>query len=218
MIVKSFFLAKILHILFIFGYNETSNTKGAIHLGQGKKDAPKFGLGSVRTENKATVQGKTTKTSHKNKQDSFGVGAIQKEKPSIFTLVKEVFLLESVKFWLIYYIVGIIFYYLHMKPMDSPFRGSNFGPIFYVNILLFPFTVLMFREWGQKIFATDNAFSYVIFGSKEGSGKNLMLGCFGTVIVYFARFLILGGQWFFSFILGLISFISLFRLVKKINM
>lgn len=158
-----------------------------------------------------------------DKNELFGVTAtnITNKQLSKFTFANNLLMIQSIKFWLITYAISFVVYYVSGVNTDFittyiPLSSVVYSSFFLIlNLLLFPFSVLLFGRFGSSLTRFPIFFYVLIFPSAkirtyiDGSFKRLIIGLLKLILFYFV--------WLHSYILGIIGIIILLIDAKNLS-
>lgn len=180
---------------------------------------PRFGAGSMNVEKQEVGEEKNddtpqassaetvaeTVTSVSSKPKSFGAGidAADEKKHSG---IGEIFKNQGVAFWIISYVASFLIY---------SFLDKSYGAIKTMNLLLFPFTLILFAQ--MQVFLTGSMNGLARWIAPDFKIRGVFTSGFKTIIWYISKLVLYYLVWGYSYFLGIIGIIMIFVTNRKIN-
>ncbi|WP_334333640.1 hypothetical protein [Companilactobacillus sp. HBUAS59544] len=178
-------------------------------------EKPKFGVGSM---DNADIEKKKEESTSENKdieesadknvhvEKSFGVGAKTEKTETSKNGLGEIFKTQGVSFWIISYVASFLIFM---------FLGSGRGLLDMMNLLLFPFTLILFSQLQVYLTGSLNGVARWLAPDFK-SGANFDSGLL-NIIWYVSKLVLYYFIWGFSYFLGIIGIASIVITANKAN-
>lgn len=178
-------------------------------------EKPKFGVGSmnsadIKKEKKESISENkgTEKSANKDVhvEKSFGVGVKNEKAETSKNGLGEIFKSQGLSFWIISYVASVLIF---------TFLGSGRGLLDTMNLLLFPFTLILFSQ--LQVYLTGSLTGVARWLAPDfKSGANFDSGLL-NIIWYVSKLALYYIVWGFSYFLGIIGIASIVITVNKAN-
>lgn len=183
-------------------------------------ERPKFGAGSMNTKQhkqepkeekvvetpNAFLKPKTEETVSSPVQKSFGAGTSDSADEVKTSGIGDIFKNQGIPFWIISYVASFLIY---------NFLSSEIGILKIMNLLLFPFTLILFAQ--IQVFFTGSMNRLARWIAPDFRTYGAFSSGFGSILWYISKLFFYYCVWGFSYVLGIIGIIMIFVTNNKVN-
>jgi hypothetical protein len=178
---------------------------------------PRFGAGSMSTKKQEPKQEEATKDSSEQTVEetatpvssapkSFGAGTDASAGEKKHSSIGDIFKNQGVSFWIVSYVASFLIY---------SYLDRSFGAFKTMNLLLFPFTLILFAQ--LQVFLTGSMNGLAHWIAPEFKAHGTFTSAFTAILWYASKLGFYYLVWGYSYFLGIIGIIMIFVTNKKIN-